>query len=379
MVGLFALAQLTTTPSKLNAFAAVPAMAATLITTDMSIYVDGAVEHAVLVADVHDSVLHTTLARARVAVSSPYPKLSPETVMDEPPVRTAFGIAPTLTAGTSKLKAALPPVPVTAPTVMSTKADTYSLGAGMHRMRVPVDHDEELHKLSAITALAVKSARPPKFIPVTVIDPPPVRGVLSTAALTTALSKLKATSPVPATDETLITPTAHSTVAELVTHASVVADLQADVLHVPAASDPVGVTSTDPKFKPLTVTDALPLRALFGNPPLATAASKLNAFAPVPATEPTVTAAKGTSRLMPLVRHANVVLDVHDDVTHIPRARLDVDVCCAFPKCSPVTVTDAPPDSALFSSPLLATAPSKLNTLCPVAAYAATVKTIHRS
>jgi hypothetical protein len=46
----------------------------------------------------------------------------------------------------------------------------------------------------------------PKFIPVTVIDPPPVRGVLSTAALTTALSKLKATSPVPATDETLATP-----------------------------------------------------------------------------------------------------------------------------------------------------------------------------
>ena len=104
----------------------------------------------------------------------------------------------------------------------------------------------------------------PKLIPVTVIDPPPVRGVLSTAALTTALSKLKATSPVPATDETLITPTAHSTVAELVAHASVVADLQADVLHVPAASDPVGVTSTDPKFKPLTVTDALPLRALRG-------------------------------------------------------------------------------------------------------------------
>ena len=160
----------------------------------------------------------------------------------------------------------------------------------------------------------------------TVIDPPPVRGVLSTAALATALSKLKATSPVPATDETLITPTAHSTVAELVTHASVVADLQADVLHVPAASDPVGVTSTGPKFKPLTVTDALPLRALFGNPPLATAESKLNVPTPVPTHEATVAKTCAIMRFNGLVRHATPVSDVHDDVAHAASVALEVAV-----------------------------------------------------
>ena len=79
-----------TAASKLKALLAVPATAPTLTADRPYIVLIELLRHAIVVADVHDDVLHATISSALVAVCSPTPKSSPETLTEPPPLGAAF-------------------------------------------------------------------------------------------------------------------------------------------------------------------------------------------------------------------------------------------------------------------------------------------------
>jgi hypothetical protein len=103
-----------------------------------------------------------------------------------------------------------------------------------------------------------------------------------------ASSKLKLAIAVPATPPTLTADTPSIVLDALLTHASVVADVHADVMHTAISSAPVALRSTEPKLSPTTVTELPPLTAPLRSHAEPTAASKLYAALAVPATLLTV-------------------------------------------------------------------------------------------
>jgi hypothetical protein len=170
-------------------------------------------------------------------------------------------------------------------------------------------------------------------------------------------------------------------------HATVVADDQADVKHTPRSPLPprssaaVAVCSPGLKLRPDTVTDAYPLWGAFSRTSEATAESKLKVYMgrPVPGTAATVTVAALKMSPNALDRHASVVADVHDDVTHTPRSPPPplsspvVAVGSPTPKPRPDTVKDAYPLCGAFHIKPETTAASKLKMARPVPETAATV------
>jgi hypothetical protein len=143
-----------------------------------------------------------------------------------------------------------------------------------------------------------------------------------------AESKLKIGRPVPATVATVTLALPKMSANAFERHATVVADDQADVKHTPRSPLPprssaaVAVCSPGLKLRPDTVTDAYPLWGAFSRTSEATAESKLKVYMgrPVPDTAATVTVAALKMSPNALDRHASVVADVHDDVTHTPRS-----------------------------------------------------------
>ena len=64
----------------------VPATPPTLTADSPNIVLIELLTHASVVADVHADVPHATISSALVAVSSPTPKLTPDTVTELPPL-----------------------------------------------------------------------------------------------------------------------------------------------------------------------------------------------------------------------------------------------------------------------------------------------------
>ena len=86
---------------------------------------------------------------------------------------------------------------------------------------------------------------------------------------------MKTGADVPATPPTLTADSPNIVLIELLTHASVVADVHADVPHATISSVAVEVKSRTPRSSPITVTEPPPLAAPLRMKLDATAASKL--------------------------------------------------------------------------------------------------------
>jgi hypothetical protein len=111
-----------TAASKLKIGRPVPETAATVALAALNMSPNALERHPSVVADVHDDVKHTPRSprpprsSPAVAVCSPTPKLSPETVSDAYPLCGAFSRT-SETVAASKLYTACP-VPATDPTVI---------------------------------------------------------------------------------------------------------------------------------------------------------------------------------------------------------------------------------------------------------------------
>jgi hypothetical protein len=108
-----------TAASKLKTGADVPATEPTLTVESPNIVRMELLKQEIVVAEVHDDVPHTAISSALVAVCSPTPKSSPETVSELPPLGAAFKAASDATAA-SKLKTGLD-VPATPPTLTADR------------------------------------------------------------------------------------------------------------------------------------------------------------------------------------------------------------------------------------------------------------------
>jgi len=287
------------------------------------------------VADVHDDVTHAPRSpppprsSPNVAVGSPTPKLSPDTVTDAYPLGGAFSATSDTTAA-SKLKIGRP-VPDTAPTVTLTARNMSANAFAWQRNDVTDTHDDEKHAPRSpppprsSPAVAVWSATP-KLSPDTVSETYPLGGVFSRTSEAAAASKLKMGLPVPDTNASVTVAALNRSPIAFDRHATVVADVHAEVKQTPRSPPPprsrpaVAVCSPTPKASPETVTDAYPLCGTFSRTTEAAPASKLNIGTPVPETDPTVMLASMKMSANAFDRHANVVADVQDDVKHTPRS-----------------------------------------------------------
>jgi hypothetical protein len=159
-----------------------------------------------------------------------------------------------------------------------------------------------------------------------------------------------------------------------------VADIHDDVKHTPRSPPPprsspaVAVCSPMPKLSPDTVTDAYPLCGTFSRASDVTAESKVSRSGiPVPDTDETVRVELLKMSPTAFARHASVVADVHDDVTHAPRSPPPprsspaVIVLSLTPNERPETVTDACPLCGEFCRRWEITEASKVMPLKPIA------------
>ena len=303
LCGAFSRAADTTAASKLKIGRPVPDTAATVTLAVPKMSPTTFDRHATVVADVHDDVKHTprspTPPRSSpaVAVCSPTPKSSPDTVTDAYPLCGAFSSTSDTTAA-SKLKIGRP-VPATDATVMLAALNRSPIAFDTHATVVADAHDDVTHTPTSPTpprsspAVAVCSPTP-KLRPDTVSDAYPLCGAFRTAPEMTAASKLKAAFIVPATPPTVnhvLTCDAGDAISSgaAAEHLTVVAVLQLDVRHAAPDSTRVCVCSAGAKSSPVTVTDAYPLSGVFSSPYDKTGPSKLKPSTFVPATVPTVT------------------------------------------------------------------------------------------
>jgi hypothetical protein len=179
---------------------------------------------------------------------------------------------------------------------------------------------------------------------------------------TTAASKVKTGTDVPAMPPMLNADSPNIVLIELLEHLIVDADVHDDVRQGAISSALVAVCSPTPKSSPATVTELRPLGATLLATPEATAASKLKTGADVPATPPTLTADSPNTVLIELLRQERVVAEVQDDVPQATISSALVAVCSPTPKSSPETVSELPPLGAAFQAASDATAASKLKT-----------------
>jgi len=160
--------------SKLKIGDPVPALAATVTQVFLNISATALDRHARVVADIQDDVpqlLRSALpprSSPNVAVCSPRPKLSPDTVREAYPLGGAFSRASEITA-VSKLKTGLP-VPDTAATVNECNAKISVKSFDRQATVVADVHDDVKHRrLGSSPKVAVLSDTP-KSRPATVRD-----------------------------------------------------------------------------------------------------------------------------------------------------------------------------------------------------------------
>lgn len=135
-------------------------------------------------------------------------------------------------------------------------------------------------------------------------------------------------------------------------------DVQAAVLQLCIETVDDDVKSTPPKLSPVTVTDGPPLDGPFSTPNDATGASNENVAFAVPATAPIVTTAISMGLNNPRDMHVTDELEDHEAVLQNELNSL-VAVKSRAPKARPATVTDEPPERAVFCSPAECTGASK--------------------
>jgi hypothetical protein len=109
----------------------------------------------VVVADVHDDVVHAPCESAADAVKSELPKLRPVTVTESVPLKGRL-VPANDTTGPSKLKISSA-VPATAPTVTCKKGKADWMLALRHSTDVPEVHAAVLQEACPKTVLDVKS------------------------------------------------------------------------------------------------------------------------------------------------------------------------------------------------------------------------------
>jgi hypothetical protein len=103
-------------------------------------------------------------------------------------------------------------------------------------------------------------------------------------------------------------------------------------------------------------------------------ASHVNSFRPVPATCEIVTCAADEEILSEVETQLSTVFEYHAAVLHEALETRSVAVKSSVPKCNPLNVTDAPPETGAFVYKLVTVGPSKLKT--PPAALPMTVEMV---
>jgi hypothetical protein len=292
-----------TAASKLKTAFPVPDTPAIVTVAALKMSAKGLDWHASVVADVHDDVKHTPRSPVpprsspAVAVCSPTPKLSPDTVTDAYPLCGAFSRAFEATA-VSKLKIGCP-VPDTEATVTVADWKMSPNGFDRHASVVEDVHDDVKHTPRSppppcsSPALAVCSPTP-KPRPETVTDAYPLCGAFRLTCDAKAESKLKIGLPVPDTEATVTLAAWKMSPTALERHTTVVEVVHDDVKHTPRSPLPprsspaVTVSSPTPKSSPFMVKDAYPLCGALSWISEMTAVSKLKTGRPVPAIPATI-------------------------------------------------------------------------------------------
>ena len=198
-----------------------------------------------------DVVEHCVWSIVAVGVSTPCPKFNPLIVTVEPPEAAAFLAVVCVIAGASyvNLESRVPTSAVTVtitPTFVPTPADE------VQRTDVVLNHDDDAHMVSSIKLVGVTSSTA-KFVPDSVITPPPLAAVFSDVALATGASKDSIFKRVPTTAEIVTVPAGVPVAPASCLHTSAVPDSQ-DVLKqrvLPMRT--VVDVAIEPKFKPWTV------------------------------------------------------------------------------------------------------------------------------
>jgi hypothetical protein len=250
-------------------------------------------------------------------------------------------------------------VPTAPPAITLDVCDPVKAALDAQLRLVAEVHDDVAHAPSESATLALVS-KTPKPRPVTVTELPPLKALFNSPYEPTAASKLYTALAVPAMPPTLTADMPYIVLAVLLTHTSVVPELQDDVPHIADSMTAVTLRSTEPKLSPLTVTELPPLEAPFCTQLDPTAASKLYAALAVPATLPTLTADMPYILVAVLLRHASAVPELHDDVLHATISSAVVALRSTEPKPSPLTVAELPPLEAPFRTQPDPTAASKL-------------------
>ena len=328
----------------------VPATPPTLTADSPNIVRIELLRQAIVVADVQDDVSHATISSALVAVSSPTPKSSPETVTELPPLTAVFN-ATEETRAVSKLKMR-DDVPAIAATVTADSPNIVLNAPETQEVDVAEVQDVEPHGTNSRAAVDVTSLTP-KSSPTTVTDAPPLAGVFHIRRQldATGESKLYPSTSVPATPPTLTVDTNTSVTTARDKQPKLVADVQDDVLQTASDSAALALSSETPKSSPITVTELPPLTAEFRSPYDTTAASKLYPSTSVPATPPTLTVDTNTFVTAARDKQPKLVADDQDDVLQTASDSAALALSSEAPKSSPITVTELPPLNALFSRP----------------------------
>ena len=225
-----------------------------------------AITHPRLVADNHEVELHMSTPHAAAEAVVLYgPKLIPESVSTVAPVMPLFTAAWALSTGVSKLNGTLPRVPTNVPTVTMPYATMSVLGSCSTHARVVDDvHEVELHMSTPLADAEAVALYGPKLSPESVTTVlPDVAPLCVPKELASGASRVNAL--VPCVPTTLPTVTSDGTLLRLaaapIRHCAAVAEDQAAVLHATSCTAcTVGVKPCVPKFSPVTVTVAPPVR-----------------------------------------------------------------------------------------------------------------------
>jgi hypothetical protein len=190
---------------------------------------------------VQEVVRHGIPGEPAVALSTELPKLRPHTVNSSVSpafVTAAFTLSEVITGASYVYNVC--PVPATADTVTASEVN-FGLLVSSAAALVAAIHDTEILGSPPRIALMVWLTIP-KFIPLTVTDPPPVGATFLATTLTTGESKVITCEPVAATELTVtcIRPS-FAVVKAGWTHFRVVAVLQAVVWHMADARAAVAV------------------------------------------------------------------------------------------------------------------------------------------
>lgn len=264
-------------------------------------------------------------------------------------------------------------VPETADTVMCMVVVSWVNVGEWQVADVPVTQLVQVQSADSSEVVAVKS-KLPKLRPVRVIDAPSNIGTFNRPMLLIGPSYVKMC---------VVQPTVAPTVANaeesnlLITDVRQVAEVADDHAALAQAACPrstVALNSYAPNERPLTVTNAPPLVGAFKLARESTGESKLKSCSPVPAVAPIVTVKPCLETSPARERHETDVLELHPAVKQVASIKLPVRVRSRDANERPETVTDVPPERAVFRNTYDSTGASKVKMLGPVPDTAPTVR-----